>query len=86
MTTGEIFSIVLQMNMLPLERNGFVKEMFVSCLKNGKPLLETRGNMPFNLQKTAHQKTLNLRRDIEILALVNEGKLLLHTGTKRLKK
>ena len=52
--------------------------MYVSYLKNEKRLLETRGNMPFNLQKTADQKTLNLKREIEILLLVNEGKLLLH--------
>ena len=45
-----------------------------------------KGNMPINLQKTAHQKTLNLKRDIEILLLVNEGKLSLHSGTKILKK
>ena len=52
--------------------------MYVSYLKNEKRLLETRGNMPFNLPKTADQKTLNLKREIEILLLVNEGKLLLH--------
>ena len=63
-----------------------MKEMYVSCLKNGKRQLETRGNMPNSLQKTAHQKTLNLKRNNEILLLVNEGKLLLHTGTKSLKK
>ena len=33
---------------------------------------ETKGNMPINLQKTAHQKTLNLKSDIEIYLLVNE--------------
>ena len=63
-----------------------VREREISCLKNGKRLLETIGNKPFNLQKTALQKTLNLKRNIEILLIVNEGKLLLHTGTKSLKK
>ena len=63
-----------------------VREREISCLKNGKRLLETTGNKPFNLQKTALQKTLNLKRNIEILLIVNEGKLLLHTGTKSLKK
>lgn len=43
-----LMTTVLQMNMLPWERNGFVKEMYVSCLKNGKRLLETRGNMSSN--------------------------------------
>ena len=62
------------------------KRCTVSCLKNGKQLLETRGNMPSNLQKTAHQKTLNLKRNSQIFLLVNEGKLSLHTGTKSLKK
>ena len=28
--------------------------------------------MPFSLQKTAHQKTLNLKRNIKILLLVSE--------------
>lgn len=48
-----------------------------SGYKNQKP-----ESLPSNLQKSAHQKTLNLKRNIEMLVLLNEGKRLLHIGAK----
>lgn len=56
----------------------------VSGYKNQKP-----ESLPSNLQKSAHQKTLNLKRNIKMLVLLNQGKALTaywSKSAKRLKK
>ena len=54
--------------------------------KEWKAAIRNKRKYAIQFAKDGTPETLNLKRNIEILLLVNEGKLLLHTGTKSLKK